>query len=101
MIEIHHLSKSFGPLRAVDDISFSVGRGEILGYLGPNGAGKSTTLKTIAGLLSPDSGTINIGGINLQQDPLEAKKRLGRSEEHTSELRHITISYAVFCLKTK
>jgi len=76
-LEVSHLRKTFGSQIAIKEISFSVGRGEILGYLGPNGAGKSTTLKTIAGLLTPDSGTIHIGGINLQQDPLEAKKRMG------------------------
>jgi ABC-2 type transport system ATP-binding protein len=76
-LEVSHLRKTFGSQLAIDDISFSVRRGEILGYLGPNGAGKSTTLKIIAGLLTPDAGTINIGGINLQQDPLEAKKRMG------------------------
>jgi ABC-2 type transport system ATP-binding protein len=60
MIEIQNLSKNFGPLRAVDDISFSVGRGEVLGFLGPNGAGKSTTMKMVTGFLTPTSGTARV-----------------------------------------
>ena len=76
-LEVSHLRKTFGPQIAIDDISFSVRRGEILGYLGPNGAGKSTTLKILAGLLTPDSGNVKIGEINLQQNPIEAKKRMG------------------------
>jgi ABC-2 type transport system ATP-binding protein len=76
-VQVTHLCKSFGPKAAVSDISFSVRRGEIFGYLGPNGAGKSTTLKMISGLLSPDSGSVNIGGFDLQQESLQAKKRMG------------------------
>ncbi|PYV89888.1 MAG: ABC transporter [Acidobacteria bacterium] len=76
-LEVSQLRKTFGSQIAINDISFSVRQGEILGYLGPNGAGKSTTLKILAGLLTPDSGNISIGGINLQQDPLKAKKRMG------------------------
>lgn len=76
-VEVTRLRKSFGPKVAVNDISFEVRCGEIFGYLGPNGAGKSTTLKMISGMLSPDSGSITIGGFNLQQEPLQAKKRVG------------------------
>jgi ABC-2 type transport system ATP-binding protein len=57
MLEIRHLAKHFGPLKAVDDISFTVPRGEVLGFLGPNGAGKSTTMKMITGFLAPTAGT--------------------------------------------
>lgn len=77
MIEIKHLTKDFGPLRAVDDISFSVARGEVLGFLGPNGAGKSTTMKMITGFLSPTSGRASIAGHDIENEPLAAKKRLG------------------------
>ena len=58
MVEIEALTKHFGPIRAVDGISFSVERGEVLGFLGPNGAGKSTTMKMVTGFLSPDSGSV-------------------------------------------
>ena len=62
MLEIRHLVKHFGPLVAVDDVSFTVPRGEVLGFLGPNGAGKSTTMKMITGFLAPTAGTAIICG---------------------------------------
>ena len=62
MIEIDHLSKTFGPITAVDDVSFAVAKGEVLGFLGPNGAGKSTTMKMITGFLPPTSGTARVAG---------------------------------------
>jgi ABC-2 type transport system ATP-binding protein len=74
---VSHLCKSFGPKKAVNDISFTAKRGQILGFLGPNGAGKSTTLKIISALVPPDSGTVKIDTIDLYQNPLEAKKRMG------------------------
>jgi ABC-2 type transport system ATP-binding protein len=77
MIEIQNLSKNFGPLRAVDDISFSVGRGEVLGFLGPNGAGKSTTMKMVTGFLTPTSGTARVCGHDITTDPIAAKECLG------------------------
>jgi ABC-2 type transport system ATP-binding protein len=77
MIEIDHLSKSFGPITAVDDISFSVAKGEVLGFLGPNGAGKSTTMKMITGFLPPTSGTARVAGFDVRKSPLEVKRRIG------------------------
>ena len=77
MIEIQHLSKNFGPLQAVDDISFSIGRGEVLGFLGPNGAGKSTTMKMVTGFLTPSAGTVRVCGHDIGTDPIAAKKCLG------------------------
>jgi gliding motility-associated transport system ATP-binding protein len=77
MIEIDHLSKTFGPITAVDDISFSVAKGEVLGFLGPNGAGKSTTMKMITGFLPPSSGTARVAGFDVRQKPLEVKRRVG------------------------
>jgi ABC-2 type transport system ATP-binding protein len=76
-LAVSNLCKSYGPKKAIDDISFTAKRGEILGFLGPNGAGKSTTLKIISALVRPDSGTVKIGAIDLCKDPLEAKKRMG------------------------
>src|SRR5580692_2144533 len=67
-VEISHLRKAYGPLTAVDDVSFSVGQGEIFGILGPNGAGKTTTVECALGLRSPDSGTIRVMGIDPQTD---------------------------------
>ncbi|MGM9652277.1 MAG: ABC transporter ATP-binding protein [Eubacteriales bacterium] len=77
MIEISHLVKRYGAKFAVDDISFSVGRGEIVGFLGPNGAGKSTTMNILTGYLSSTSGSAKVGGIDVLESPYEAKKLIG------------------------
>ncbi len=77
MVEITELRKSYGDKKAVDGISFSVAEGEILGFLGPNGAGKSTTLNMLTGYLSADSGTVKIDGVDILDDPLNAKKKIG------------------------
>src|SRR5262244_511535 len=77
MLEIRHLVKHFGPLKAVDDISFTVPRGEVLGFLGPNGAGKSTTMKMITGFLAPTSGTAIICGHDIAAQPIPAKRCIG------------------------
>ncbi len=76
-IEVKNLSKQFGSLRAVDDVSFNVARGEVLGFLGPNGAGKSTTMKMIAGFLEPTHGTVSLCGYDVLTDPISLKKKLG------------------------
>jgi ABC-2 type transport system ATP-binding protein len=81
MIEIEGLKKRFGPIQAVDDVSFTVGRGEVLGFLGPNGAGKSTTMKILAGFLPADAGRARIMGFDVASDPIEAKRRLGYMPE--------------------
>jgi ABC-2 type transport system ATP-binding protein len=77
LIEIERLSKRFGPIVAVDEVSFAVPRGEVLGFLGPNGAGKSTTMKMITGFLAPDAGSVRIGGDDIAEKPLAAKRRFG------------------------
>ena len=77
MLEIRNLYKKFGPLVAVDDVSFTVARGEVLGFLGPNGAGKSTTMKMITGFLAPTAGTAVICGDDIQERPLAAKRQFG------------------------
>ncbi len=77
MIKIENLVKTYGDIRAVDNISFEVGEGEIVGFLGPNGAGKSTTMNMLTGYLSSTSGKAMIDGIDILENPLEAKKRIG------------------------
>lgn len=77
MIEIDHLTKAFGAIKAVDDVSFKVAKGEVLGFLGPNGAGKSTTMKMITGFLPPSSGTATVAGFDVRRNPIEVKKRVG------------------------
>lgn len=77
MLALECLTKSYGTLTAVNDLSLTVGRGELFAFLGPNGAGKTTTLRMIAGLVEPDAGRITIDGIDLARDPLAAKRITG------------------------
>ena len=81
-VVVEHLSKYYGDQKAVDDISFQVGKGEILGFLGPNGAGKSTTMKMLTGYLPPASGKIEIAGTDMLQHPLEVRRHIGYLPEH-------------------
>ncbi len=81
MIVVEHLTKRYGPRPAVQDVSFSVNKGEIVGFLGPNGAGKSTTLRMLTGFLAPTMGAIRIDGIDALDRPIEAKKRIGYMPE--------------------
>jgi ABC-2 type transport system ATP-binding protein len=81
VIEVEHLSKSYGTRRAVEDLSFSVSKGEIVGFLGPNGAGKSTTLRMLTGFLPPTTGRIRIDGLDMLTQPVEAKRRIGYMPE--------------------
>ena len=77
LVQIENLVKHFGPIKAVDGVSFSVSRGEVLGFLGPNGAGKSTTMKVVTGFLPADSGTVAVGGEDIAANPVAAKRRIG------------------------
>jgi ABC-2 type transport system ATP-binding protein len=76
-IAVNQLTKIYGTQKATDKVSFRVDKGEIVGFLGPNGAGKSTTMKLITGYLLPDEGSTIVSGINVQQEPLEAKRKIG------------------------
>ncbi len=76
-IEVRSVSKIYGTQKAVNAISFTVNRGEIVGFLGPNGAGKSTTMKMITGYLQPDAGAITVSGIDVAKQPLETKRKIG------------------------
>ncbi|NCI47560.1 gliding motility-associated ABC transporter ATP-binding subunit GldA [Sediminibacterium soli] len=77
MISISNLTKHYGEQKAVNQISFTADRGEIVGFLGPNGAGKSTTMKMITGYLQADAGQVIVGGIDVKQDPISVKKKIG------------------------
>jgi ABC-2 type transport system ATP-binding protein len=77
MVEIKNLYKHFGPFTAVNDISFNVERGEVLGFLGPNGAGKSTTMKMITGFLAPDGGSVRVAGRDIADDSVAVKRLMG------------------------
>ncbi len=77
LVRLHDVSKSFGDVRAVDGVSFSIGRGEVVGFLGPNGAGKTTTMRLITQALEPDSGSIEVDGVSIDEAPLESRRRIG------------------------
>lgn len=81
-VVVHHLSKQYGQQMAVNDISFSVVPGEIVGFLGPNGAGKSTTLKIISGFIPPSAGTVVVAGYSVHDDPQHVRQRIGYLPEH-------------------
>jgi ABC-2 type transport system ATP-binding protein len=91
MLEIKHLYKNFGSLVAVDDVTFTVPRGEVLGFLGPNGAGKSTTMKMIAGFLAPTAGTAVVCGHDIQLRPIAAKRQLGYLPEGAPAYPDMTV----------
>jgi len=90
-IKIKSLSKSFGPIDAVRNISFNVGYGEVLGFLGPNGAGKSTTMKMITGFLGPTSGTVEVNGHDVLEDPLSVKRSIGYLPEGAPAYGEMTV----------
>ena len=92
MLEIRNLYKNFGPLVAVNDVSFTVSRGEVLGFLGPNGAGKSTTMKMVTGFLAPTSGTALICGADVQEKPLAAKRQFGYLPEGAPAYPDMTVA---------
>ncbi len=77
MIKVEYLSKSFGAKRAVDNISFEVAKGEVLGFLGPNGAGKSTTMRMLTGFIPPSAGKVSVCGFDVLENPIEAKRKIG------------------------
>jgi len=77
MLEVEGLTKQFGAFTAVDNISFSVDRGEVLGFLGPNGAGKTTAMRMVTGFLPPTAGTARIEGFDVSSQPIEVKRRIG------------------------
>src|SRR5437773_1851990 len=81
MIQVEHLVKDYGTVVAVNDVSFEVGRGEVVGFLGPNGAGKSTTLRIIAGFLGPTSGRVRIDGLDVLDDAIRARRGIGYMPE--------------------
>lgn len=91
MIKVQNLSKFFGTKRAVDRVSFSVERGEVLGFLGPNGAGKSTTMRMITGFIPPSEGTVSVGGFDIIQHPIEARRLIGYLPENAPAYTDMTV----------
>ena len=91
MIKVENLVKSFGAKHAVDDVSFAVERGEVLGFLGPNGAGKSATMRIITGFYPPTSGRVTVGGFDIVEDPLPAKRLIGYLPENAPGYADMTV----------
>jgi len=92
LIEIERLTKRFGAFTAVDDVSFTVNRGEVVGFLGPNGAGKSTTMKMLAGFVTPSAGTARICGQDVIEAPVPAKRALGYLPEGAPTYPEMTVT---------
>jgi ABC-2 type transport system ATP-binding protein len=91
MLKIENLVKAFGAKRAVDDVSFMVERGEVLGFLGPNGAGKSTTMRMITGFIPPTQGTVKVGGHDILVEPIPAKRLIGYLPENAAAYPDMTV----------
>lgn len=91
LIEVKSLDKKFGTIHAVKDLSFSVKRGEVLGFLGPNGAGKSTTMKMITGFLEPTSGTVSVCGYDILEEPIKVKEKIGYLPEGAPSYGEMTV----------
>jgi ABC-2 type transport system ATP-binding protein len=102
LIEIEGLTKRFGAFTAVDDVSFSVPKGQVLGFLGPNGAGKSTTMKMLAGFVTPTAGTARIGGHDVQADGVRARRVLGFLPEGAPTYPEMTVTaFLRFCARIR
>lgn len=91
MIQVQNLTKQFGHKTAVNGVSFSVERGEVLGFLGPNGAGKSTTMRMITGFITPTSGSVKVGGFDVAENPIAAKKLIGYLPENAPAYTDMTV----------
>lgn len=92
MIEVQNLRRCFGPVIAVDDISFAVEKGQVLGFLGPNGAGKSTAMKMLACFLAPDNGTAKICGHDIIKEPVQVRRVLGYLAENAPAYNEMTVA---------
>lgn len=97
MLDISHLTKTYGDKKAVDDVSLHIAPGEIYGFIGHNGAGKTTTLKSVAGILPIEQGTITIGGFSVQKDPIACKKQIAYIPDNPDLYEYMTgIKYLRF-----
>src|SRR2546428_1245158 len=102
MIEVSHLVKSYRDLKAVQDVTFKVEKGEILGFLGPNGAGKTTTRRIIRGALPADSGAVKVAGFDVFENPMEVKRRIGYLPETPPVYTDMTVrAYLKFVAEIK
>ena len=102
MIDVQHVTKRYGPITAVQDISFSVAKGEIVAFLGPNGAGKTTTMRILTGYMPATEGTVRVAGFDCHESPLEIKQRIGYLPEHPPLYLELTVrEYLTFVGRMK
>jgi ABC-2 type transport system ATP-binding protein len=102
VIEVQHLTKRYGPTTAVDDVSFRVEKGEVLGFLGPNGAGKTTTMRVLTGYMPPTEGRAVVAGYDIFDQPIEAKRRIGYLPETPPLYPEMTVrDYLLFVSRIK
>lgn len=102
MIKVENLIKNFGPKIAVNDVSFTVERGEVLGFLGPNGAGKSTTMRMVTGFIPPTAGRISVGGHDMLANPIPAKRLIGYLPENAPSYTDMTVhGFLGFCAEMR
>lgn len=102
MIQVQNLRKEFGAKVAVDNVSFTVNKGEVLGFLGPNGAGKSTSMRMVTGYFRPTSGSISVGGIDMLENPEQAKRSIGYLPENAPLYSDMTVaSFLGFCAEVR
>src|SRR6266702_6514817 len=102
MLKVNTLVKVFGTKRAVDGVSFSVDRGEVLGFLGPNGAGKSTTMRMITGFIPPTEGSVSVGGFDIVEHPIEARRLIGYLPENAPAYTDMSVyGFLNFCAEIR
>jgi ABC-2 type transport system ATP-binding protein len=102
MIKVENLRKEFGTKVAVNGVTFSVEKGQVLGFLGPNGAGKSTTMRMVTGYFRPTAGTVTVGGVNMLNDPETAKRSIGYLPENAPLYSDMTVaSFLGFCAELR
>src|SRR6188474_306855 len=102
MIQVKDLKKEFGSKVAVDGVSFTVQKGEVLGFLGPNGAGKSTTMRMVTGFFAPTAGKVSIGGVDMLENPEQAKKSIGYLPENAPLYSDMSVSsFLSFCAELR
>lgn len=92
MIKVKNLTKRFGNVKAIDGVSFSIQKGEIVGLLGPNGAGKTTTMRILTGFLASDGGLVEIGGMNIEKNPLAVQKKIGYLPENNPLYKNMQVA---------
>ena len=92
MIEAEHLTKYYGPFKAIEDVSFTIGKGEVVGFLGPNGAGKTTTMRILCGFIPPSEGTARVAGFDILHSSLQARRHIGYLPETVPLYRDMTVA---------